>query len=281
MINDSRLISFMSTDECYAVHLLEGQNLIKDLALIHDLKGKGFLFYRDCVLSSLTLISLLKHGETLGFYIDSPAPYFAFKVEMSEHGDLRTLMLPADFSDFPEEIDGTARVTKLINGKSPYNSIIKLVKSNPEMACNQMIKESYQMQGEIILSADSDQSLLIMKLPRKSWDKDEILPEGKPFAEFRDNIFKNMDTIFNKGANDEQAIIKKMESLDFYHLKSKDVNFKCSCSRERMVMGVSSLLAAHTLDEIFEGKEDIETKCDYCNTFYQILRTDVENSIKH
>jgi molecular chaperone Hsp33 len=271
----------MSTDECYAVHLLEGQNIIKELALIHDLKGKGFLFYRDCVLSSLPLISLLKHGETFGFYIDSPSPYFAFKVEMSEHGHLRTLMLPDDFSDFPKEIDGTARVTKLIDGKSPYNSIIKLVSATPEMASNQIIKESYQMNGELILSPDSDQSILIMKLPRKSWDKDEILPEGKPFKEFKEDVIKNMDTIFNKGENDEQAIIKKMESLDFYHLKSKDVQFKCSCSRERMIMGVSSLLSAHTLDEIFEGKKDIETKCDYCKTFYQILRTDIENSIKH
>lgn len=281
MINDSRLISFMSTDECYSVHLLDGQNIIKDLALIHDLKGKGFLFYRDCVLSSLTLISLLKHGETLGFYIDSPKPYFAFKVEMSEHGHLRTLMLPADFSDFPDHIDGTARVTKLINGKAPYNSIIKLDKATPEVACNQIITESYQMKGEIILSKDSDQSLLMMKLPRKSWDKDEILPEGKPFNEFKAELISNMSSIFKEGANDEQAIIKQMETLDFYHLKSKDVEFKCSCSRERMVMGVSSLLSAHTLDEIFEGKSDIETKCDYCNTFYQILRTDIEESIKH
>lgn len=281
MINDSRLISFMSKDECYSVHLLDGQNIIKDLALIHDLKGKGFLFYRNCVLSSLTLISLLKHGETLGFYIDCSNPYFAFKVEMSEHGHLRTLMLPENFSDFPERIDGTARVTKLMNGKAPYNSIIKLSKATPEIACNHIITQSYQMKGEIILSEDSDQSILIMKLPRKSWDKDEVLPEGKPFEEFKADIINNMSTIFDEGNNDEQAIKKEMETLGFYHLRSKDVEFKCSCSRERMVKGLCSLLAAHTLDEIFEGKTDIETKCDYCNTFYQILRTDIESAIKH
>ena len=48
-----------------------------------------------------------------------------------------------------------------------------------------------------------------------------------------------------------------------------------------MVLGINSLLAAHTIDEIFEGKDSIETKCDYCNTYYQILKTEIEKSIKH
>lgn len=275
MLSESKLISYMSNDECYAVHLLEGQKIIHDLVLIHELKGQGFLFYRDCVLASLTLIALLKHGETLGFYIDSENPYYAFKVEMSEHGHMRTLILPNDFQEFPKSINGRARVTKMVKGQSPYNSIVELKGSNPCSSVNQIIDESYQLKGRVLLSPSSDQAALIMKLPRKSWDKNEVLPEGIPLDEFSSQFESNLETIFNQGSNSEEEINEEMAKLDFMLLKSKEVSFKCSCSRERMVAGVSSLLGSHTIDEIFLKDESIETKCDYCNTYYQIMKSEI------
>lgn len=278
MIPKSRLLSFMTNDECYAVHLLEGQNIIKDLALIHGLRGSGFLFYRDCILSAIPLISLLKHGETMGYYIDSKEPYFSFKVEMSDHGDFRTLMLPDNFDSFPQKITGHGRVTKIAVGKTPYNSIIELKDLAPSMMSNQMLKESYQMSGHILVSKDSDQSALIMKLPRKSWDKEQVLPDGVPFTQFVNQFSQNMNSLFNEGKSSELELIKKMEQNDYYYLKGKDINFKCSCSRERMVSGIVSLLTHHTLDEVFLDKSSIETKCDYCNTYYQIEKSELIRS---
>jgi len=275
MLQESKLISYMSKDECYAVHLFDGQKIIHDLVLIHELKGEGFLFYRDCVLSSLPLIALLKHGETLGFYIDSPSPYFAFKVEMSEHGHMRTLMLPSDFKEFPQAIHGRGRLTKMLKGNAPYNSIVELKNSSPKKSVNQIIKESYQLQGEVLLSKNSDQAALLMKLPRKSWDKEVILPEGVSFEEFSINLQENLDQVFNQGAHSEEEMNTEMSKLGFMLLKSKEVSFKCSCSRERMVTGVSSLLGSHTIDEIFLEDQSVETKCDYCNTFYQITKAEV------
>lgn len=271
-MNESRLLSFMTKNEEYAVHLLEGQKIIKDLALIHNLKGEGFLFYRDCVLSSLPLISLLKHGETLGHYIDSQEPKFSFKIEMSEHGDFRTLMMPESFTDFPKEISGHGRLTKIAKGKNPYNSIIELKSSSLADISNQMINESYQMEGHILLSDDSDQAALIMKLPRKSWDKNEVLPTTMPLADFIASFQKMMPALFNAGQNDEQQIIKAMEKHDYFFLKGKDVAFKCSCSRERMIQGIASLLSQYTVDELFQGQPSLETKCDYCHTYYEITQ---------
>ena len=276
MIPDSRLLSFMTHDECYAVHIIEGQKIIKDLALIHDLKGAGFLFYRDCVLSAIPLISLLKHGETLGFYIDSKEPTFAFKIEMSEHGHLRTLLMPESFDEFPKKVTGTSRLIKIMKNKAPYNSIIELKDIDPHKISNQMIKESYQMDGFVILSQDSDQAALIMKLPRKSWDKEELLPTTTPFESFKKDFESLLPTILAEGKHSEKEIINTMEKNSFFHLKSKDIAFKCSCTRERMILGLKSLLGQHSVDELFEGENSLETKCDYCKTFYQINKNEVK-----
>ena len=66
MLNKSRLISFIDQKNEFTLHFVEGQKLVEDLALIHELKGNGFAYFRDSVLSFIPLITLLKVGENLG-----------------------------------------------------------------------------------------------------------------------------------------------------------------------------------------------------------------------
>ena len=50
------------------------------------------------------MVNFLKPGESLGFYIDSEEPYFRFKIELSNTGTFRTLLLPEEFENFPDKI---------------------------------------------------------------------------------------------------------------------------------------------------------------------------------
>ncbi|WP_034720230.1 Hsp33 family molecular chaperone HslO, partial [Bacteriovorax sp. DB6_IX] len=61
---------------------------------------------------------------------------------------------------------------------------------------------------------------------------------------------------------------------------SKEISFKCNCSRERMLTGVAGLTGSHTIDDIFDGKESLEAKCDYCKTNYLITRDEIINLIQ-
>jgi molecular chaperone Hsp33 len=271
VLNESKLISFIDEKKEFTLHIAEGQKIIHDLAIIHDLKGKGFAFFRDCVLSAIPLITLLKPRESMGFYIDSDQPYFMFKVEMSESGHFRTLLLPDEFSDFPEILNGKARLTKIYPGqKTPYSSVVALENVPFHEAVNNILRESYQIKGQIILSEDSDQVAFLMQLPRKNWDKDEEFEPSQTLEDALAKIEAPLSQIFAKGHNDSELIIPEIEALGFQHLLSKDLNFKCACSYERMVSGVLSLVQSTSLDEVFENKDSIETKCDYCKTFYQI-----------
>ncbi len=276
MLNDSKLISFIDDKKEYTLHIAEGQKIIHDLAIIHDLKGKGFAFFRDCVLSAIPLITLLKPKENLGFYIDSAEPYFMFKVEMSEEGYFRTLLMPESFSDFPEQLTGKARLSKIFPGqRTPYNSVIELNHKSLEDSVNLILSESYQIKGKVILSEESDQVAFIMQLPRKNWDKEE---DFEPTLNLDDALAKveaPLKEMFAQGYNESEKIISDLEKIGFQHLISKDLNFKCACSYERMVSGILSLVNSTSLQEVFEGKESIETKCDYCKTFYQIPRNHI------
>lgn len=273
MLNESRLLSFIDNNNEFSLHFIEGQKLVEDLALIHNLKGKGFAYFRDSVLSFIPLNTLLKHTENLGLYIDSKDPYFLLKIEMSQMGYFRTLLLPEDLNEFPDELKGNARLSKISQGqKTPYTSIIEINGLNFHQIVNQILKDSYQIKGEVILSQDADQAAFIMQLPRKNWDKEESHSEPD-FDQFYQTFAPKLETLFKKGTNDEAEVIKYITDQGLTFLTGKDLKFKCNCSFDRMIMGIEGLLKAHTLDDLFEGKDSLETRCDYCKTYYEIPKS--------
>ena len=86
---ESRLYTFIDEPREFALYFLEGQRLIHDLAVVHAIRGDGFAYFRDTVLSVQPMIALLKGGEQFGFYIDSEQPYFRLKIEAAHGGATR------------------------------------------------------------------------------------------------------------------------------------------------------------------------------------------------
>ena len=74
------------------------------------------------------------------------------------------------------------------------------------------------------------------------------------------------------------ADVKTMEELfstkELSYIGSKEVRFDCPCSKERMVENLFTL-PEKDRNEIFIDKETIETRCDYCNTIYEIHREEI------
>lgn len=273
---ESRLYKFIDTKNGFTIAFLEGQKLIHDLALIHDLKGNGFSYFRDCVLSVQPMISFLKPGEGFGFFVDSEFPYFRLKIETNSHGMMRTLLLPENFSTFPNRITGKARLSKIFpNNPQPYTSIIELADINFSDITNKIMRDSYQVNAQTFLSNTSDQSLLLLRLPDRNVNKEE--KEERPvLKEYWMQIHSKVNTIFNKALSDYTEIQKEFEAIGFEFLGATDVQFKCSCSKERMVSGVAGLCLSHSLEEVFDHKETLEAKCDYCKTAYVITKEEVK-----
>ncbi|MDD4973378.1 MAG: Hsp33 family molecular chaperone HslO [Bacteriovorax sp.] len=267
------MYSFIDQKDGFTLHFLEGQKLINDLAIIHSSRGGGFHYFRDTILSIQLMISYLKPGEGLGIYIDSEEPYFRLKVEMSEQGQMRTLLLPENFNEFPKSISGRCRIVKTMpNEAHPYTSIIELKDVNSHEVVNSILRESYQFNSEIFLSEESDQSVMIMKLPDININKIKtdynlsVLDYWQKHKEYISELFKQHTSEYD-------IIQSHLEKLGLLYLGSREIKFKCNCSRERMVQGLWSIAKTSGLDQIFlPGETEIETKCDYCKTSYLILK---------
>ena len=154
MLVESNLYSFLDEKNKFILHFLDGQKLIHDLAIINNLKGKGFAFFRDAVLMFQPMIAFLKPSEGYGFYVDSKDPYFMLKIETNSIGNMRTLLMPEEFEDFPEHITGISRLTK-ISGKKGINQYTTLIELNSVGlgdVANKIIKDSYQVDAKVFLS---------------------------------------------------------------------------------------------------------------------------------
>lgn len=279
MLEQSRLTSFIDQNAGFTVRYFDGQSVIRDLALIHNVKGEGFHFFRDAVLTFLPMISYLKSGESFGFYIDSNEPWFRFKLEANTHGFMRTLLAPEQFADFPKMITGNCRLSKLLpGGREPYNSVIKLDHLSVGEISNLILKDSYQVNAKLYLSQDSDQAILFQRLPDRQVDRTE--GEERPDLDsYMQNEVAAAKEMLKSGKVDYQTVVNHFEKRGMDLLTSTEVSFKCNCSRERMVQGVASLTRSEGIDGVFEGNESIETKCDYCQTFYLITREEISTAL--
>jgi molecular chaperone Hsp33 len=273
MLNTSRLYSFLDHKNGFNVHFLEGQKIIHDLVLLHPMNGPGFSYFRDTFLGLLPIIFFLKPQESLGIYIDSEDPYFRLKIETNSAGHTRTLLLPEEFNLFPMRITGKVRVTKIFQNHShPYTSMIELEGVETKEVINRIFKESYQTNSEVIVGEMSDQSIMVTKLPPVNVNSNlEESLSRQDFIKKHSEFFHN---IFEAATDDIEQIVKLFEDRGFSYMTSRQIDFFCPCSKDRMLLNLKGLYA-NDIEDLFDGKEKVEIKCDYCRKEYVITKPEI------
>ena len=273
MLATSRLYSFLDHKNGFNINFFEGQKIIHDLVLLHPMQPSGFAYFRDTFLGLLPIIFFLKPGESLGLYIDSEEPYFRLKIETNSAGHTRTLVLPDGFNLFPMKISGKVRITKIFpTQKSPYTSMLELKNVETKEVINQILKESYQTNSEVIVAEICDQSLMLTKLPSLNTNSslDDTLSR-KAYIKKNEHFFHD---VFEMATDDIEKIVAAFEGNGFAYLGSRQVSFFCPCSKERMVQNVQGLYNGD-FDELFQKDDKIEITCDYCRKTYFISKTEV------
>lgn len=275
MLATSRLYSFLDHKNGFNIHFLEGQKLIHDLVLLHPMQSSGFAYFRDTFLGLLPIVFFLKPQESLGLYIDSEDPYFRLKIETNSAGHTRTLLLPEEFNLFPMKITGKVRVTKVFqNNAHPYTSMLELKETETKEVINRILSESYQTNSEVIVSDISDQSIMVTKLPPSNINSsfDDTLSRAE-FIKQHKHFFHD---VFEAATDDIEKIVKMFEDKGFSYMTSRQIDFFCPCSKERMVLNLKGLYS-HDQEHLFDGKDSIEIKCDYCRKIYNITKQEIED----
>lgn len=272
MLNDSKLFNFLNEEHSLSIQFLEGQKIIQDFILLQELNGKALSYYRDGLLTIIPLINFLKPKESMGFYIDSEDPYFRLKIEANFEGLMRSLLWPESFNDFPEKLKGIARIVKLMPGnKNPYTGHVEIDGLGLNEVVAKVLKDSFQVKCSILISNESDQSLLIQQLPPINPDKE--ITETLSLSEY---VLKNKEKflkLMSKALDTEESIIKEFSQMDLLYLGSKKVQFHCNCSREGMIHGLISVVKSNGILSVIDDDKDlVEVKCDYCKKTYSIRR---------
>ena len=277
-LKESKVYNFLDEQNNFSIRFLEGQKIIRDLALIHDVKNKGFVCFRDLTLTTLHLCSYLKHNESLGIFVDGENPKLRYKVEIHESGTFRTLLLPETFDQLPESLNGIVRLVKMLpNNPKPYSSFIDLNHHAPQNVANALLEKSYQVQSQIFLGQHSDQSLLISKLPMPGSDK-KAGKEDVSLERYLKEQMMAFREILDMALMDDADIMNQFQKRNLTFLHSKEMKFHCPCSQEQMESGVASLCLTENLDQVFENDQTLETRCDYCKTYYYVEKETVRKA---
>ena len=274
MLPESRIYTCVDAPRKYAVHFLEGQKLVQDMALMHHLNGSGFAFFRNICLTVKPMLCLLKQGEYFGFYLDSEEPYFRLKIELTAGGAIRAMMLPEDFQEYPETVSGTLRLNKYsAKLKSPYQSVLEIQNQPLEKLSDQILLYSYQMTGSVVVSESSDQSILVLKLPgHGSLEEDNSQEDVMEMQPDQKKIFHEM---LSRGETSSEALKEIFINNGFDLLAQREVFFRCNCSRKRMIQNLH-LYQQNDPDPLFdENQTSLNVTCEYCKKEYQITAEDL------
>lgn len=272
---ESRLYTFLDEKREFALHFLEGQRLIHDLALIHASRAEGFAYFRDAVLSVQPMIALIHRGEQIGFYLDSTEPFFRLKIEAGHQGDMRCALFPEDFRELPRAMWGTARVQRVFpNNRPPYTSVLRIEGLPLGAIVNRVLADSYQVNSVVLVSQRADQSVMLHQLPPLD-GKGEYEFSAERLRERESRLHGEIDLIFNRAYGKPEELDSAFEAIGFRRLADRPVRFFCGCSRERMLFHLCRLGEADRRDLFAPGSSELEITCEYCKTVYTLSKDEV------
>ncbi|MDA8402861.1 MAG: Hsp33 family molecular chaperone HslO [Desulfobacteraceae bacterium] len=270
MLNESRLYTFIDQEKKFALYFLEGQKLIQDMVLTHNLKPGPFACFRSTALSVQLMLGLLKQGEYFCFYVDSETPYFRLKIEMSADGLMRGMLYSDELNLDALRITGQVRLLKFPpHGEMPYQSTIELREVSMDGVINQVLAQSYKVNSRIWISEDSDQGFMLHQLPLSPREEPSNLK-----AAFEQTIAA-LNAVMAKAMTDPEAIRMEFQRIGFKCLADRKVRFACGCSKKQMVENLMKFIRTSGETLFSPGEDAVELVCEYCKKAYRITKKDL------
>ena len=162
---------------------------------------------------------------------------------------------------------GSLTVIRDIGLKEPYVGVSELVSGEIAEDFAYYLAKSEQTRsvvslGVLIEGGEVSEAggLMVQLLPGAG--EDEI-----SYLEKRASGFPEISFLLKEGFTPAQIIDLFMGDPDLKYLDGQEVEFKCNCSRERMLSGLAAL-GKNDLEEITKDGKPVETVCRFCNSKY-------------
>lgn len=171
---------------------------------------------------------------------------------------------------------GSLTVVRDIGLKEPYVGVSELVSGEIAEDFAYYLAKSEQTKSIVSLGVLLEKGevshaggLMVQLLPGAG--EDEI-----SYLEKRAAGFPEISFLFSEGFTPAQIIDLFMGNPDLKYLDGQEVEFKCNCSRERMLSGLAAL-GKKDLEEITKDGKPIETVCRFCNSKYVFEPDELKN----
>ncbi len=176
---------------------------------------------------------------------------------------------------------GFLNLIKDMGSAEPYNGSIELVSGEIAEDIAQYYAQSEQVPTVCALGVlvDTDLSckaaggIIIQLLPFADDETVTKIEKNIPFL-------SNISRLFDKGMSNEEIASLALQDIEYDLFDEIDVDYLCTCSRERMEKAMKSInkndLRKMFDEQIAEGKsEELEIKCRFCNSKYSFTPADL------
>ena len=162
---------------------------------------------------------------------------------------------------------GSLTVVRDVGLKEPYVGVSELVSGEIAEDFAYYLAKSEQTKSIVSLGVLLEEGrvseaggLMVQLLPGAGDNEIDYLEQ-------RVSGFPEISFLFKEGFTPAQIIDLFMGDPDLVYLDGQEVEFKCNCSRERMLSGLAAL-GKSDIEEITKDGKPIETVCRFCNSKY-------------
>lgn len=176
---------------------------------------------------------------------------------------------------------GFLNIIKDMGSSESYNGSIDLVSGEIAEDITAYYAQSEQIPTVCALGVlvDTDLSckaaggIIIQLLPFADDETVTKIENNVPFL-------SNISRLFDSGMSNEEIAALALQGIEYDLFDSIDVDYLCTCSRERMEKALRSLgekdLRKLFDEQVSEGKpEELEVECRFCNSKYTFTPNDV------
>lgn len=235
--------------------------------------------------------ALLKNDQRVALKFEGNGPLKKIIVEADNEGTVRGFVgIPTVDLPFREgKIDvggaighaGFLTVIKDLGLKEPYQGIVQLRTSEVAEDLAYYFAESEQIPSAVGLGVfiepdgkiTGSGGFLIQSLPPSNEELVDKLIEHI-------NKIPPISDFIRSGGTPEELLAMIFEGVPFYRLETRDLFYRCTCSRER-IERVLITLGREELEEIITKQGETDITCEFCRTGYHFDRRELEDLVRN
>ncbi len=288
MIPRDYLIKAVDDDKQFRIILSSTTGAVEEAHRRHQTSATASAALGRVLTAALMMGSDLKgEADALTLRIKGDGPAGAIVATADSAGGGRAL-ISSPRADMPAQTPGKLDVGGLVgkNGyleiitdlgmKQPFRGQVSLVSGEIAEDLAQYYLQSEQIPSLVALGVlvDTDLSvkaaggMIIQAMPGA---RDELLERLEQNAirmgPISDAILKH-ETL-------EEVLAQVMEDISYHQIESRELSFRCKCSRERLAVILSGL-SAEELADVYENNGEMEVTCNFCNQDYRFKEEELD-----